>query len=277
MKLNKQLKTILPLAVIAGLGLTGTASAALNAIDFNTGGVNTGFGATGGSGNRFPVASTDLAYANYGITQGGTVDFVYGGNTDHVDRMDSYDTSAAMSGEIWFSILVNVPTGGGFAGISFHSDNIATSLVDYSHNASDLRVMMSETELWVDWNGGATNAAWDPDATVTVFSAGTHLILGQMNVVAGNDMLNVWVDPDVNAAGSAAGLGAADYTNSLVDYTDSIVRVGMPINATGDTTDALYVSDTGTAFTDVTGVVPEPSTTALLGLGGLALILRRRK
>ncbi|MEJ6571368.1 MAG: PEP-CTERM sorting domain-containing protein [Akkermansiaceae bacterium] len=37
-------------------------------------------------------------------------------------------------------------------------------------------------------------------------------------------------------------------------------------------------SGTHTSFSEIRfGVVPEPSTTALLGLGGLALILRRRK
>ena len=37
----------------------------------------------------------------------------------------------------------------------------------------------------------------------------------------------------------------------------------------------LTAVDNGTTFT--VSVIPEPSTTALLGLGGLALILRRRK
>ena len=39
----------------------------------------------------------------------------------------------------------------------------------------------------------------------------------------------------------------------------------------------LYTLDGGTSDTISIALVPEPTTTALLGLGGLALILRRRK
>jgi hypothetical protein len=283
MKMNKTIKTILPLAALAGLaglGLTGTASAALAAVDFNAGGTDTGFAsawnAWGGSSNLRPEATGDLTYANYGIVQTGTGGKYYS-NSNHPDRQDSSALSSSMSGDMWFSILVNVEADGNFAGISFHSSAPSQA---YFHSEADLRVAMSDSKLLVDWGGNAFDTS--PDVATGSFSAGTHLILGSMTVGVGNDTLSVWVDPDVNAAGSAAGLGAADYTNSSVDFTDSITHVGMPGDR--DTTaggkvymDAIRVSNNASAFVDVTGVVPEPSTTALLGLGGLALILRRRK
>jgi hypothetical protein len=190
--------------------LAGTSVAGLVATDLNTGGTDTGFsGGWAGSRNRFPVATNDITYANYFITQSGTTNYVYGGNNSHPDRMDSRDLAAAMSGEIWFSILVDVPPDGGFAGLSFHSDTLAEQSADYSHNQADLRVVLSTSQLWVDWEGGAVNAAWTPDAATGSFAAGTHLLLGQMNVVAGNDMLSVWVDPDLTAVGGPGDLPAA--------------------------------------------------------------------
>ena len=48
------------------------------------------------------------------------------------------------------------------------------------------------------------------------------------------------------------------------------------ISGTFVSTSPGWQSVAGIQF-EQTGVVPEPSTTALLGLGGLALILRRRK
>ena len=275
------MKTILPLAAFAGLGLTGAASAALAAVDFNAGGADTGFANAyngwPGSGNLASEATGDLTYANYGIVQTGTGGKYYS-NTGHPDRQDSSALSSSMSGDVWFSILVDVLAGGNFAGISFHS---SAPSQPYFHSEADLRVAMSDSQLLVDWSGNALDTT--QDVATGSFSAGTHLLLGQMSIVAGNDTMSIWVDPDVNAAGSAGGLGAADYTNSSVDFTDSITIVGMP----GDIgtlpagskvyMDAIRLSNNASAFADVTGVVPEPSTTALLGLGGLAHILRRRK
>jgi hypothetical protein len=274
MKLNKQIKTILPLAVIAGLGLTGTASAALVASDLNTGGVGgleTGFSDEwhAGSSNVYISTATDLTYANYGISQTGDTQRIMASNASP-DRQDVRTLTTAMSGEIWFTVLVNVPTGGNYAGLTFN--NTGNS---YDPVTTGARILMGASQLQVGLSGDAA-------ATGTgTFSAGTtHLLLGQMTVGVGNDTLNVWVDPDVNAAGGPSGLGTANFTSTTVDFAASITDIGAAGSkgtAAEVYSDAFRLSDTGTAFFDVTGVVPEPSTTALLGLGGLALIFRRRK
>ena len=266
--------------------LATSASAALVATDLNAGGTESGFdGGWVGSGNvRITNTGTDLTYADYNITQTGTPGSVYTANTQHNDRMDSRNLAASMSGEIWFSALVNVPTLDFFAGLSFDEDLTTGGTERFSHQLSELRVVLTPSSLIVDMDGGAPPTATGGE-TGTFAAGTTHLILGSMTVGAGNDSLSVWIDPDVNAAGGPGGLPAANFTSTTVDFMDSVSRIGVPIsdfdtdNTQDDTAhvDAIRVSDTGTAFQDVTGVIPEPSAFALFGLGGLALILRRRK
>lgn len=242
--------------------------------DLNSGGADSGFsGGWVGSSGVSITTNADLTYANYTITQSGTAG-LYDNFHDSPDRMDSRDLATPMSGEIWFSFLVNVPAGGGFAGLSFHSDLEAAS-TDYSHNLADLRVVMSPTELWVDWNGAAVNAGWTADANIGTFTAGsTHLVLGKMNVVAGTDTLEVWIDPNLNSVSSVADLPSSDYSQSSIDFTDSIVRIGVPGDDNASVTvavDAIRLSDTATAFDDVTGVSSSPyvalsSNTLMAGL-----------
>ena len=246
------------LVAVLMFGLAGMASAGLVAADLNTGGTDTGFsGGWAGSSNRMPIQAPDLTYANYAITQTGSPTYVYGGDSNtHQDRQDSRDLASAMSGEIWFSCLVH--NGNVFAGLSFHTDTIAGGATAYLHSTANLRVLMSPSTLIVDLDGGTL-----PSGTGS-FSVGTHLLLGQMTIGVGNDSLSVWVDPDVNAAGGPGALPAADFSSTGVDFVNSIARIGAPNvggSAAGDTIDAIRLSDTATAFEDVTGVSGGPAST----------------
>ena len=264
---------LLRVTAVAVLILAGAANAGVIFTDLNVGGTDQGFsGGWQGSSNVFIVTAPDLTYANYFITQTGTTERVYSDNTSHPDRMDSRDLAAAMSGDIWFSALVNVPTGTNFAGLAFDSDPWNSSgTAKYSHQLCELRVLLTPSQLVVDMDGGTPPTATGTE-TGTFAADTTHLILGHMNVGVGNDTLSVWVDPDLNAA-----LPAANFTSTTVDFMDSVVRIGVPTSGTsGVYIDAILLSDTATAFEDVTGV-PEPASLALLGLGGLAMLRRRRK
>jgi len=276
--------TVLCVMAAAVLVTAGSASGGFIATDLNTGGADEGFsGGWVGSGNVFIVDASDLTYANYAITQTGTTQKVYSGNTAHADRMDSHNLAVAMSGEMWFSALVNVPSTATYAGLTFNNFNAGQP---WNPIDTDARILLGPTQLQVGFNSAAGTTpgtgAFAPDTT--------HLILGQMNVVAGNDTLNVWIDPDVNALSSLGDLGAANFTSTTVDFTDSIQNLGVAGRASfnGDPNrpfiDAIRLSDSDTAFFDVTGVelsgggnaVPEPATAtlAMLGLGGL--MMRRR-
>jgi len=83
-----------------------------------------------------------------------------------------------------------------------------------------------------------------------------------------------------SSGGWRGGIPYLSYSNSAVDGAMFSSGVTSTDPGTGDTSmnvdgngrDMLFHLDM-----EVAGAVPEPSTTALLGLGGLALILRRRK
>ena len=255
--------------------VTTSASAAMVAFDANTGGADTGFtGGWTGSSNIFITASTDLTYANYGITQTGTPGNVYASNAGP-DRQDKRSVATPMSGTIWFSALVNVPANANYGGLTINNFNASQP---WNPIDTDLRVLLTPSTLEVGFNSESGTSTGTGS-----FSPGTHLLLGQMTIAVGNDTLNVWVDPDVNAAGGPGGLPAANFTSTTIDFTDSLENLGVAGSKgaalTNVEVDAIRLSDTATAFQDVTGVVaiPEPSAFALFGLGGLALILRRRK
>ena len=86
----------------------------------------------------------------------------------------------------------------------------------------------------------------------------------------------------VNGASTGASTGTKQQygTTPTWDSTNSFTVTGL----SGDLTVTGPVGTTNTPRSSIAGIqiidttpVPEPSSTALLGLGGLALILRRRK
>ena len=84
------------------------------------------------------------------------------------------------------------------------------------------------------------------------------------------DQVSLWVNPSDTTSLATLGTPSATVAdNNLGPYT----RLRLGTGSSSLTADNLYI---GTTLADVTPV-PEPSSAALLGLGGLALILRRRK
>ena len=228
---------------------TASLTTALVATDMNVGGLDTGFdgGFYEGSKHVFITNAPDLVYPNYGIVQTGTTEKVYAVNA-RPDRQDLRDLATAMTGEIWFSVLVNVPDGASYAGLTFNSRGDT-----YDPVATDARILMSPNQFQVGFKGNK------PIPGKGTFAAGkTHLLLGQMKVVSGNDTLSVWVDPDLTGVRSPDELPAASFTSTTVDFADSITKLGVAGRSGSNTSnvliDAIRLSNHATAFSDVTGV-----------------------
>jgi len=257
------------------------ATAALVVADFNdlsTGNLNGKAGGTGFSGNwdagtgTIKVIPGDLTSTLYNIQQTGTAQSVRGDH--HQARQQNRALASSMSGEIWFSFLANNPNSNSRAGISLNASGWpAPSSESVLFLGDDFRVYL---------NGSFTSIS---DAT----SLGkTTLVVGQMIVGAGDDTLNVWVDPDLMSDYNIFNHTKV-FSDSTTDFASSISRVGVISyrygsgGTIGGTVDAVRFSDTAMAFYDVTGVtgiIPEPSTLliwALLAGLGIGVRWRRRK
>ena len=190
--------------------------------------------------------------------------------------------------------------------LSFEDFEAATTTTDFANTLYDV----GGTDTSIDLNGIANNPSDAGDNlthTIDFRSSNRLLILRDALPLATNGHTSVTVDLDIQYNYSnVSPYGVNLEYSALGDFTDSqLVKKWVSNTFTTNLwTAASATIDPGTvgAFTDtakirfrsggwansthsqqdnitITGVggVPEPSTTALLGLGGLALILRRRK
>ena len=215
MKMNKQIKTILPLAVIAGLAVT----------------------------------------ANAAVIQPVSVDNVNGGNLSNRDIGKTIDGSGligdgdiltqthsiAVSGQYWISSQ-GVADGDPAVELTFDLG------VDASYDIDSVHL----------WNYSASNGVTRWLKTVDVSFSSDNVTFGNTidDLTFADVTRNTEVGVDTVAFSAVSNVRYIKFSN---------------ITNGGDTN---YL-----AFSEIRfgSVVPEPSTTALLGLGGLALILRRRK
>lgn len=278
---------VLVLAAAAGLLITASAGAGLVTEDFEGGNndaaidgrlTGTGWEVAWGPGGATSRARTkinaNLSYSGggYSIAQTGTGQ-AYGDY--NAFRGINRAVATHLTGEVWFSLLVRNVEAGGHGGIQFnnHSDSSTYSGIDYNRGAFDVGIAVDD--LVVRYGGADT-------VIDTSFAFGqTHLIVGRIVVGAGNDTLQVWVDP-----ADLSNIGSPLFNQSDADMGNDVNLVG--IFGYGDVfvdlkpnsyIDALRLSDTGTAFLDVTGVTPIPTPAALpagLALLGLLGLQRRR-
>ncbi|MBN4052742.1 PEP-CTERM sorting domain-containing protein [Roseiflexus sp. AH-315-K22] len=121
------------------------------------------------------------------------------------------------------------------------------------------------------------------DDVVMVYDIGNAGSLAvNINVAAGSEVLVIgnWTDGAAGTftAANSYAVGAAPYASSILGNPVDLFRAGVQT----DIADGSYVG--GAGFTGLTGsrariwvtVVPAPSALALLGLGGLVAVRRRR-
>jgi hypothetical protein len=144
-----------------------------------------------------------------------------------------------MSGTVWFSVLVDNTDATGAAGISFNP----TAFGDTTNN-----IQLIGTTLSVTLSNIITNNI----ATLSLNNV--HLLLGKLTITSGNDILSLWADP-----GSLSSLSAPNFTSTSANFLSSLSSMGIISYNNGKSNaggylDALIVSNSPTAFIDVTGV-----------------------
>jgi hypothetical protein len=154
-------------------------------------------------------------------------------------RQSGCSLDAPMNGTLWFSVLVDNTDATGAAGISFNP----TAFGDTTNN-----IQLIGTTLSVTLANTTTNNV----ATLSLNNV--HLLLGKLTITSGNDTLSIWADP-----ASLSSLSAPVFTSSSVNFLSSLASMGtISYNTSksnaGGYLDALIVSNSPTAFIDVTGV-----------------------
>lgn len=185
--------------------------------------------------------------------------------------------TGGLDGTIWISTLIE-PTGysidrdfeWAFSGPTVHTPD--TRLVVQVGNRDNDTIQLK-------YDGSTTSI---PDSVVSLDANKVSLVMIRitMNTDAnGSDSMEVWVNPtDVT---SQAAMGSPVVSNSGADVfgtTLDYIGLGLVVGSNTPYLDAIRVSNDAAAFQFVTtGTVPEPAGAALLALGALALLPRRRR
>lgn len=230
-------KTIIPAAIVA-VGTTSMASAAVTY--FNLGGPDT------------DPATTTIANGIYA----GTWHNVVGVGTTNVGITTS----------------VAPVTADGFT-VSWVGGRNPADVAGPNYGGSSDLDAVSQQILW-----GTGAGSTQPVITIVGLSDSTQY---NMTVFSGNN--NAAVDYTLDAqAGGTGGTNINQVIDSDAEWASGTPFTGSLTTGTGAGSDTITLTTSaGNATPWGIGIeavsVPEPSSTALLGLGGLALILRRRK
>ncbi|MEM7453005.1 MAG: hypothetical protein AAF456_01495 [Planctomycetota bacterium] len=215
------------------------------AVQNQMGGTGWGLASSWGNTGTIDVIAGDLVApvsTNYGIVQSGTPQSLQGSNTG--GRQTTRETEAPLQGTVWFSYLMNNPTINSRSGITFNRNSSAPSNPRIVATGDEVRIALASLQA--------------AGTGVPINLGETYLILGRLTLnQTGDETLEVWVNPDVS--GGIAGLPAPDNTliedASILDV--GLNRVGVQSYGSdniGGIMDVVRVSDTATAFEDVTGI-----------------------
>lgn len=231
-------------------GVTGSGFSAYGDTNFRMD-LEAGLGYSDTSGNTLVSTGRSVGLANAGTT-GGT------------QNLQLTLASSVTTGTIYSSYILDVTAVTSFGiMVGLQDAQVGNSASPTSSLEAAFRSTSSNYGIYAD---GQIDARTGP-----AVGTNTFFVVSEINMDTG--AMTTWLNPTdlENVSGTAAttisGSGAA-----FDDVTSFIFSLG------GQENGAIDEIRLGTTIGDVTPiVVPEPSSTALLGLGGLALLLRRRK
>ncbi len=222
------------------------------------------------------ITAGNLTYAGLPVSQGNSVSF--GGNGQSA-RLNT--SSVVGTGTIYYSFILDVTgiTGLSTSGVFWagFNNSVGSQATTPTTVATRLYTKTSGSGfvLGVDKNSSSTSDwYWD---TTTRNVGDTLFIVGAYELNSGtttDDVSYLWINPTVGSlTAPAPTLTAATGADITLGQVASFVLFDRSTAQPSGVIDELRI---GTSWADVTGV-PEPTTTALAGLGILALISRYRR
>ncbi|MGB0991238.1 MAG: PEP-CTERM sorting domain-containing protein [Akkermansiaceae bacterium] len=264
-------------ALLAVAAISGSSSAAIIGIEtFDTNGAIAG--QTGGTGFNYdnlnstvtgttsdwdnvtgaPSVSGGVLNVNASSAKrefNGNIEGAGGGDGPDTERNGAFRGSGAVFFK-WDMTRSNTSSWSGLSSYDFSGGTAEKLFFGVSNGGTD------EVRLEISGGGAST------DTGLFVADGSTNTFMGVVDF--DNDLIGIWLNPDGADNWDGSG-GTADGT---VAYTGSNWSTAARLGGGNDASfDNLIV---GTTFAEVQSV-PEPSSTALLGLGGIALLMRRRK
>ncbi len=172
------------------------------------------------------------------------------------------------TGTIYMSFLVNTSAGTSWG----LATGLSTAAVGNSASPGTIAASLRSTSTNFGIYGAGTDIdiRTGPDSTPAGLS--TLFFVAELNMTT--ETMTGYINPtDLNDVSGTAASTMTDTTATWGDMTHFVHSLGSTF---AGSVDEIRI---GTTMADVTPftAVPEPSSTALLGLGGIALILRRRK
>jgi hypothetical protein len=191
------------------------------------------------------------------------------GVTKTVYLVTIFNFGASSDAHITGQFYANVPPSAGRLGIEVQDSGLVRIIGTSPLPSFDLATDLAGQTVTL-----LAKLNYDPTNDVTYSQSNT----------SNDTIMNVWVNPTTSSL-EGSGLAAGDLStvwNSAAfrHFRQAIANQSTP-GTSGDSsiTDTVILTGADATWANAlsAATVPEPSTTALLGLGGLALILRRRK
>ncbi|MFT6793142.1 MAG: hypothetical protein ACJAR1_001132 [Rubritalea sp.] len=267
-------RSVLALASAAMLGSASLYGAAVIYEPFNysdsdlSANTQTGLGLSGSwSDNGTLVTSTTLTYGSLATT---------GKRVTLSDDASGASTGSTLTGllddgdTLWFSVLVakGAVDGNADFGFALGTDtgrDVNNVPLGTTNGGNGIGFRFKNGLKASTWSGGNSSVG---GSGLSPVSETTYLIVGEM-IFGATDTINLYLPDTDLTLGSIVSTQTATLDQTVFNRVTFMDKSSTP----RDQVDEIRF---GALSSDVLVTVPEPSTTALLGLGGLALLRRRR-